>query len=259
MIMAGMLLTSAAVAADWNGLTINAPQYLLSIADFGSGTGTIRQYDGSTNIAYTGTVFYCLPRITVAQATTPTFWGVCIDTHEVSANPQGAILKKGWADTHTSLGAPGRLNGTVLNQDAWGHTTYLFSQFGATMGTMTDVQRAAFQLATWEVMSGDGSISGGSWINGAGNFTATNVSGALLTQANAYVKAAYEGYSDHWNNDLANQAFYFSGVRYNSTYQDYLVYAPAPGTNRNVPEIPAAVLGPMGLMVLGMLKRRFRK
>ncbi len=27
----------------------------------------------------------------------------------------------------------------------------------------------------------------------------------------------------------------------------------------DVPEIPAAVLGPMGLMVLGMLKRRFRK
>ncbi len=249
--------SSAVLAADWNGLTVDA-QYTLNIADFGYGSGTIKQYSGTTNIAASGNILYCLPRIGVAQATVSPFWGVCIDTHEYSANPQGAVLKKGWADAHAPLGTPGRLNGTVLDQNAWNHTTYLFSQFGSSMGTMTNVQRAAFQLATWEVLSGDGSELGGSWINGGGNFTATNVSGALLTEANNYVKAAYVGFSDKWSAELANQSFYFSGVKVNSMYQDYLVYAPAP-SNNNVPEIPAVVLGPLGLFALGALRRRFAR
>lgn len=263
-IAVAMVMGSAAIAADWNGLTINAPQYSLSITDHGSGSGTIKQFSGGTNIAITQTVLYCLPQITVQQAINKTFWGVCIDTHELSTSPEGAILKQGWAPTHTAPGTAGRLNGTVLNQTAWGHTTYLFSQFAATINQMTDVQRAAFQLATWEVMSGDGSISGGNWANGAGNFTATNVSGThagtLLWEANNYVKAAYVGFADHWSTDLANQAYYFSGVKNNCFYQDYLVCAPAPTTNRHaVPEIPAVVLGPLGLMAFGMLKRKFAK
>ena len=248
---------STAFAADWNGLTVDAPHYTLTITDYGSGSGTIKQYNGSTNIAVSGGVAYCLPLISVPEATIKPFWGVCIDTHEWSTSPQGAVLKQGWADEHAPLGTLGRLNGTVLDELAWGHTTYLFSQYGSTMGQMTNVQRAAFQLATWEVMSGDGSISGGSWT--AGSFRATNVSGNLLAAANGYVAAAYAGFEDKWSTELANEAFYFSGVKVNNAYQDYLVYAPAPGTNCRVPEIPAAVLGPLGLMALGMLKRRFLK
>ena len=261
-VVAGMLVGSAAIAADWNGLTVDSPQYSLTISEFGSGSGYIQQFDGGTpniDIAVNGGVLYCLPQISVPEATIKPFWGVCIDTAEWSTSPQGAVLKQGWAPTHSALGTPGRLNGTVLDQNAWNRTTYLFSQFGADIGAMTNVQKAAFQLATWEVMSGDG-ISGATW--GSGNFRATNVTGTVLSEANTYVAAAYNaGFDTTWSTALANGSFYFSGV-YNgnfNAYQDYLVYAPAPSNNRVVPEIPAVALCPLGLMALGLLKRRFVK
>lgn len=256
--LAAMLLGTAALADDWNGLTADGPQYWLTISEVGSGSGTIKQYDGSTNIAVSGGVAYCLPRISVPEATIKPFWGVCIDTHEWSTSPQGAVLKQGWAEEgHAPLGQAGRLNGTVLDELAWGHTTYLFSQYGSNIGAMTNVQKAAFQLATWEVLSGDGSISGGNWTSGS--FRATDVSGSLLLEANNYVSAAYAGFDDNWSTELANESFYFSGVKNNNSYQDYLVYAPSPSTNVRVPEIPAVVLGPLGLMGFGMLRRRFVK
>lgn len=256
-IVAGMLTVSAAFADDWNGLTLNVP-YTLTITEHGTGSGTIKQFDGATNIAVSGGVLYSLPNISVPQATIKPFWGVCIDTREWSTSPQGSVLKQGWAaEGHAALGTLGRLNGTVVDELAWGHTTYLFSQYGATIGDMTNVQMAAFQLATWEVLSGDGGISGGNWTSGS--FTATNVSGSVLSAANGYVTAAYAGFDNNWSTDLANEAFYFSGVKNNCYYQDYLVYAPTPSNTPPVPEIPAVVLGPLGLMAFGMLKRRFTK
>ena len=270
-VVAGMLLGSAAFAADeWNSLDLGA-SYSLNISEFGSGSGTIKQFDGvdmAHSIAVTGGVLYSLPSIAVVGASpTNPFWGVCIDTHEWSTSPQGAVLRQGWAPgVHSSLGTAGRLNGTVLNEIAWQHTTYLFSQFGAGIGAMTLKQKAAFQLATWEVMSGDGSAAGGGvWdpilTATRGNFTATNVKLDLLSTANDYVKAAYIGFDTNWSSALANGAFYFSGVKNNNTYQDYLVYAPVPSDNTtpDVPEIPAVALGPLGLMALGLIRRRFVK
>lgn len=302
-VVAGMLLGSAAYAdllpAPLAGLTVGSPEYWLAIHESGSGSGTIQQFDTThnttTSIAVTSGVGYSLPEISVhltqseANANLPAdrkagpFWGVCIDTREWSLDPQGAYLRQGWEPSHTDgdlwiddpysadltklVPATGRLNGTVLNRDAWNRTTYLFSQFGAKIGLniadggMTNVQKAAFQLATWEVMSGDGS-DGANW--GSGNFRASGVA-ALDTQANAYVAAAYNAGFSNWSDTLADQSLYFSGVFVNTggqgpAYQDYLFYAPAPSTGgSHVPEIPAVALGPLGLMALGLLKRRFVK
>ncbi len=256
---------SAARASDWNGLIVGE-QYLLSVSESPlTLTGTIRQYDASNNnIAYTGAVRYCLPDISVSSATVSPFWAVCIDTRELSADQEGAVLMQGWGAGSTPLTDPGRLNGTVLDANAWAHTTYLFSQFGPDIGDMTDVQKQAFQLATWEVMSGDG-IAGADW--NAGSFTATNVSGSVLTQANAYVAAAYNdtdnAFTDWVAGGGANSSLYFSGV-FNTNiaaYQDYLVYAPAevPNIPPVVPEIPAALLCPLGLLAIGAIRRRFTK
>jgi|GEM_PF-3285756 len=278
-VVAGMLVGSAAFAqlpAPLTGLTVNSPLYSLDIDEFGGpGQGKITQSAtvGGASFAYSGEVLYKLPQMSVfatdaqgnktGSSLTGLFWGVCIDTHELSNDPQGAYLKQGWATSHSALGAGGRLNGTVFDQIAWNHTTYLFSQYGATIGLaladggMSNVQKAAFQLATWEVMSGDGS-GGANW--GSGKFTAEYVTGGLLSEANTYVTAAYNAGFSQWTPELANGSFYFSGVKNNNTYQDYLVYAPVPKeTMLPVPEIPAVALGPLGLMALGLLKRRFVK
>jgi len=253
-----VLAGSAVFAADWNGLTVGT-NYSLWISESGSGWGYIQQFDaGGTDIAVDGGVGYSLPSLTVTGAAINPFWGVCIDTHEWSTNPETATLKKGWTADGLPLGTPGRDNGTVLSQDAWDHTTYLFNQFQDKIGNMTPVQKAAFQLATWEVMSGDGSSSGGNW--GAGKFTATNVTGTVAGtvkwEANKYVAAAYTGFGS-WT---GSQSLYFSGAFKsgggNVAYQDYLVYAPAADPNLPIPEIPAMMLGPLGLVALGALRRK---
>jgi hypothetical protein len=259
-VIVAVLAGSAAFAAEWNGLTVGN-QYSLSISEFGSGSGNIKQFDGvdmTHSIAVSSGVLYSLPRITVAQATEPTFWGVCIDTREWSTNPEDATLKEGWTAGTAPLTTAGRDNGTVLDQDAWNHTTYLFSQYSSAIGAMSNQAKSALQLAIWEVMSGDGSASGGDWT--AGNFRATNVTGTVLTEANAYVEAAYIGFADNWSSTLGDEAVYFSGVfdQNGQCYrQDYLVYAPAPVPNIPVvPEIPATILGPLGLVALGALRRK---
>lgn len=280
-VVAGILMGSAAFAdsADgWiglNGLTVGN-SYMLRLYEPYSYTGGIQQYKSLTgggagvdNIAVGGGVAFCLPSISVlvvdnlsGGATNNPFWGVCIDTHEWSTSPEGATLKQGWTAT-LPQGTMGRDNGTVLSEVAWDHTTYLFNKFGGTnIESMSVLERAAFQLATWEVMSGDGNaVDGGNWTTGLFRAQVNQADAtAVFAAANTYVKAAYDTGFGSWN---GSQALYFSGAFQsggNVAYQDYLVAAPAPADGRvPVPEIPAVALGPLGLMVLGLLKRRFVK
>lgn len=269
-VVAGMLVGSAAFAADtWNGLTVGN-SYTLTISEPYSYTGTIQQFKsldslgaGVGNVAVVGGVAFSLPSISVLTVNNPTggatnnpFWGVCIDTHEWSTSPEGATLKQGWTAAPNTLGMPARANGTVIDEVAWNHTTYLFNQSNIT--NMTVAERAAFQLATWEVLSGDGDANGGNWATGL--FRASANAG-ILNIANGYVKTAYNTGFAGWT---GSKAMYFSGAFQsggNVAYQDYLVYAPAASGNGTpaVPEIPAAALCPLGLMAFGMLRRRFAK
>jgi hypothetical protein len=253
-IVAGILVGSSAVVADtWNGLTVDtAVQYPMPLpAEYGSGSGSIEQFSGGIDIAVNGGVGYSLPWISVVGATTNPFWGVCIDTREWSVKG-GTTLKKGWDPANgIPVSNVSRFNGTVYDSAAWNHTTYLFNQFGGTIGAMSDVQKAAFQLATWEVMSGDGTAAGGNWLTG--NFRATNVSGTLLWEADNYVKAAYVG-SENWSDAQADKAYYLHDG------QDFLVYAPSPPiVNNSVPEPMSLMLGIMGLGSVAGLKRLRRK
>lgn len=256
-----VLIGSSAFALGLQDLTLDSVPYSLDVWEPVYYTGGIQQFDPASDPwtritnSYVG---YSLPKLTIwdglhQQKLVSDVWAVCIDTREWSANPQGAYLKQGWAqgdpDPHIPLSKPGRLNGTVLNQESWGRTTYLFSQYAPAIGAMTNQQRAAFQLAIWEVMSGDGGVGGGIWDSGL--FTAQNVTGGLKDDADGYVKAAFAG---SWSLSQADKALYFTGVMVNGEYkQDFLVYAPP------VPEIPAVLLGPLGLAALGVLRRKLAK
>lgn len=219
----------------WNGLTVGQ-SYNLTITEPVTYWGGIRQFNEmGSNIAVTAAAGYTLPSISVlnvAGVANP-FWGVCIDTAEWSASQEGAILQQGWANDPYPVGPPvgtaGRLNGTVLNQDSWMHTTYLFSQYNSQMGAMSTEQKAAFQLATWEVLSGDGALGAG-WADG--NFQLQSLNGpntvAVMNAANAYVAAAFDEDYANWSASLAQEAFYFSGVSVSSGgqgphFQDFLV------------------------------------
>jgi len=272
LIVAVTLVTgSSAFALRVQDLTLDSVVYSLDVNENVYYTGGIQQYDPATDPWTRVTnnyVGYSLPKLTVwdrlhTNKLVDGVWAVCIDTREWATNPEAAYLKQGWAQTtpggddpHIPLSRAGRLNGTVLDADAWNHTTYLFGQYAQKIGSMSDVQKAAFQLATWEVMSGDGSATGGTWDSGL--FTATNVAGtdpgSIRYEADQFVRAAYIGYGSWWEPN-AKQALYFTGAVVNGEYkQDFLVWAPP-----SVPEIPAVLLGPLGLAALAMLRRRLVK
>lgn len=265
-----ILVSSSVLAETWNGLTIGST-YTASIPEYYTGvgyySGVISQYAslntstgfGYNKIAGGGSVYYSLPKIMVTNG--PTLFGVCIDTNEYTGSP--LQLRKGWEAAGDPLDAgnnASRFNGTVKDEDAWKHTTYLFNQHGLELQTwwgaadeLSKKKAAAFQLAIWEVMSGDG-LGGANWDNGY--FTATGLGtglGSLSELANDFVAAAYGSRFANWEG--SSSALYFHD------HQDFLVYAPTThlGGNPSVPEIPAYMLAPLGLAAFGFIRRRFIK
>jgi len=243
-ILAVLTLTSCALAG-LSDLTIDGPTYAINISEYQTGIyqGNITQYGAAK-----GAVYYSLPKITFfsGQPTQFSVFGVCIDINEYTGSP--TQLRQGWDRTPP----PGdqTFNGTVKDYGAWERTTYLFNQYANDLSTWwgTDGQKtAAFQLATWEVMSGDGS-GGANWTSGG--FTATGVTGNVQTLADAFVNDAYSNASAFSAWQVSKSADY---ALYLHDHQDFLVSAPA------VPEIPAAALCPLGLAVVGLIKRRFAK
>ena len=248
------LLAGAAIpAAGWNGLTVDGDTFGVTITEHYTGySGNIAQY-GSDGITLVGgaNVYWCLPKITAVGGTNP-MYGVCIDTNQFTGTPQQ--LRQGWDDPGLLVNNPSRYNGTVLDETAWNHTTYLFSKYQNDLstwwgsGTQADLNKsAALQLAIWEVMSGDATTGVADW--GNGYFRASSVSGDLKTLADSFVAEAFDdGFSSDWS-----QAYYLHDN------QDYLVYAPATVPNPIIPEIPAMILGPLGLVALGALRRKLAK
>ncbi len=136
-------------------------------------------------------------------------YGVCIDTNDYTGSPQQ--LEQGWNSGPLLTNNPGRLNGTVLDETAWEHTTYLFSQYQSDLPTWfnNDTPQnvknvSAFQLAIWEVMSGDGGPTGGNW--SSGYFTA-DVSPDLTALANGFVSDAFNAGFSNFTEAQANQAY----------------------------------------------------
>jgi hypothetical protein len=260
LILVTLSVGSATFAETWNGLIVDGDYSAVSIVERSVGpfTGVIRQYTaGDQLIQGGGNVYYCLPQIswTTLAGKSYSSYGVCIDTNQYTGSPQQ--LRKGWdSPAPLQVNNVSRLNGTVKDFAAWERTTYLFGKHQVDLETWfkdsNAVQAAAFQLAIWEVMSGDGSTTGGNW--GAGSFTA-GMGSALIAPANAFVAEAYDGGFDAWQSGgYAESAYYLHD------HQDFLVYVPTSYSGDPVvPEIPAVALGPLGLMAFGLLKRRFVK
>lgn len=236
-----VLAGSATCAEYWNGLEVDGPTYTVSFYEPWQYSGAIYQYNGAT-LVYSGTVAWALPQVTVTGATANPIYGVCIDTDEYTGSPMQ--LRKGWDSPGALVGNnTSRLNGTVIDEAAWNHATYLFSKYQSSISGwgLGSVNAAAFRLATWEVISGDGT-GGADWANG--NFRAPSVSGAIQTAADQFVLAAFDSGFANWTGGASSYYLHDS--------QDILVNAP-------VPEIPTALLAPMGLGMLGLIRRRFAK
>jgi hypothetical protein len=275
------LASSFALAETWNGLQVNtstsstsSPIYNASIPEYYTGpgyySGTIRQYANIDSSGFGianqlinggGSVYYSLPKITITSGANNTPWtssavmyGVCIDTNEYTGTP--LQLRKGWEaqlDPLTAGDNANRMNGTVKDNLSWAHTTYLFNQYQSQLSTwwgdsaLSSKQNAgAFQLAIWEVMSGDGSSAGADFTKGY--FTADGSASTLKSTADTFVAAAYNSGFDAWlASGSSNSAMYLHD------HQDFLVSAPA------VPEFPAAALAPFGLAAFGFIKRKYAK
>jgi len=131
--------------------------------------------------------------------------------------------------------APGTNNLPPLsyNSDQWSRKVWLMHRYS--MGVLTDADKACgLQLAIWEVIT-DQTLD-----LGTGNFQV--VSGFTPTAI---------GYANS----------YLSTVQLSSAAQlaADVCYVDGQNLNEVIPEIPAAVLAPLGLAALGLIRRRFAR
>jgi len=116
---------------------------------------------------------------------------------------------------------------------------------------------AGIQLAVWEVMR-----DGSNWDLNAGNFKAKNFSNSLIpTSAYGFFTASAGFVLGYGMNHGYFQATNWdqNGNKLSGYGQDQLFFIPEYSIPPVVPEFPTAVLGPLGLLAFGALKRRFAK
>jgi len=246
-------LSGSVCATDWK---VDGQTYWIQVNEFFSQDGLIHGNGSHGVIKETGfqsgvDAWYTRPSIEVYDAATggnllSTVYGVCIDTADfVGSTRHESTLLQGWAASHSGISH--RYNGTVMDAASWARTTYMASQADWGIGDSSGVNASAFQLGVWELMSGDGSLAGGNFTSG--NFRAANVSGALLSAANSYVTAGWQTLPNGWT---GADGWYFHNT------QDFLIYNPDKHDNP-VPEIPASLLAPLGLSIVGLIRRRARR
>lgn len=254
LIVLTMLLaaTASVYAADWR---VANQSYWIKVNEFTAQDGLIHGNGSHGVIRQTGfqsgvDCWYTRPSIEVWDAATggnllATINGVCIDTADfVGSTRHEATLMQGWGLDHS--GTTHRLNGTVVDPAAWARVTYMGSKADWGVNDSTGTAASAFQIATWELISGDG--SGGANFGG-GSFSAGNVSGTLLADAAGYVNLGWQAPLDWTGAD----SWYFHNT------QDFLIYNPDRQNFPTVPEIPAGVLGPLGLTILAFVRRRMAR
>jgi hypothetical protein len=119
------------------------------------------------------------------------------------------------------------------------------------------VQNAGIQVAVWEVMR-----DGSNWNLTSGNFKATSFSnGQIPNSAYGFFTASADftlGYgTNHGYFEATN--WDENGNKLPGYGQDQLFFIPEFSGPPPIPEIPAAMLCPLGLLAIGAIRRRFAK
>lgn len=127
-------------------------------------------------------------------------------------------------------------------------------------GAFDAIQNAGIQTAVWEMLR-----DGSNFDLGSGNFQlgSTSAGSSIATSAQGFFAG-----SSNYTPGCSSDTIYYkatnwdaNGNKISSQYgQDQLFFVVEPHhPNKDVPEFPAAMLCPLGLATLAMIKRRFAK
>lgn len=158
---------------------------------------------------------------------------LCVDLFQSSPNYS-------WTATLESSGTPY----SWISSTAWDRATYLVDNY-LNMPSLTNAQGAQLQSLVWEIIMDD-PTSLNNYLSG-GNFQ--------LDYMPSWAKSS--DYAQMWQTALSAPVGYGNGHYwyYSKDYQDLVLVGNTPA----VPEIPAALLAPVGLAVLGCIKRKTAK